>query len=143
MRRFVIAAFLILVASPLFAHVTVRPRESRAGQVENYTVRVPTEGSVATTSVELEVPDGVEILAVPSGPGFEVQTRRDSGRIVSITWIRRIEPKASSEFGFNARNPQAGPLVWKAHQRFADQSEAHWVGVVGDPRPASVTTLAR
>ena len=57
MRRFsVMAAMLVLVPAWTFAHVGVRPREAKPGGDEKYTVRVPTEGQVATTSVFLEYP---------------------------------------------------------------------------------------
>ncbi len=46
------------------AHVTVWPRESRTGAYEKYVVRVPTEGTVATQSVELRVPANVDIVSI-------------------------------------------------------------------------------
>jgi hypothetical protein len=55
---------------------------------------------------------------------------------------RVIPPKARGEFAFVARNPTAaGPVLWKARQRFADGTSADWVGVEGDRRPAFVTTV--
>jgi uncharacterized protein YcnI len=117
------------------------PRESTAGATERYTVRVPTEGQVTTTSVELEVPPGVTIIEVVAGSGFTFDTRREGERIVAITWKQDIPPGARSEFVFLARNPASGQIAWKARQRFADGTSADWVGVEGDRRPASVTRL--
>ena len=52
MKRHLLAAVILLtVPSLALAHVSVRPRESKAGAEERYTVRVPTEGAVATTHV--------------------------------------------------------------------------------------------
>lgn len=56
------AAIVLALPHAAMAHVTVRPRESHAGAEERYFVRVPTEGAVATTSVHLEVPEGVTVL---------------------------------------------------------------------------------
>ena len=56
-----VGLFAIACASVASAHVSVWPRESRAGVSEKYTVRVPTEGKVATTKAELRVPEGVAI----------------------------------------------------------------------------------
>jgi uncharacterized protein YcnI len=43
---------LVLAGPALaFAHVSVRPRESTPGVEEWYTIRVPTEGNVATSHV--------------------------------------------------------------------------------------------
>lgn len=141
MRTIAIAACVLFAASVLQAHVTVLPRESRAGMEERYTIRVPTEGQVTTTSVELEVPSGVVITEVVSGEGYTVVTRRERDRIVAITWKKDIPPRQSGEFVFIARNPNATELAWKAHQRFADGTSADWTGVEGDRRPASVTKL--
>jgi uncharacterized protein YcnI len=75
---------IILFASIAQAHVRVQPAESRIGAHESYTVRVPTEGSVATTFVELEVPDTVSVLSVN-----QAETKKTNGHISSILW--RVE----------------------------------------------------
>jgi uncharacterized protein YcnI len=121
--------------------VTVAPRESQAGAEQRYTIRVPTEGQVATTSVELEVPPAMTIVEVVKGEGYTFETRREGSRIVAITWQRNIPPKETAEFVFVARNPNAAQVSWKARQRFADGTSADWVGVEGDRRPAAVTKL--
>lgn len=141
MRIAAITAFVVLAASTLSAHVTVAPRESQAGAEQQYTVRVPTEGQVATVAVELEVPPNMEIVEVVQGEGYTFETKRDGGRIVSITWKRDIPPRQTAEFVFTARNPKSEQVAWKAHQRFADGTSADWVGVEGDRRPAAVTKL--
>lgn len=143
MRGGIIAGVVMVAASNVSAHVTVVPRESQAGAEQRYTVRVPTEGQVATTSVELDVPPGMTITEVVSGAGYTYDVRREGGRIVAITWTREIPPKQSGEFVFVARNPNGGQVAWKARQRFADGTSADWIGVEGDRRPASVTTLSR
>lgn len=141
MRAAIIALSLVVTASVVSAHVTVVPRESQAGAVERYTIRVPTEGQVTTTSVELEVPADVTITEVVAGSGYTFEARREGDRIVAITWKQEIPPKGVGQFVFLARNPRTGPIRWKARQRFADGTSADWVGVEGDRRPASVTQL--
>ena len=141
MRNAALAVCLLLLAAALDAHVTVQPRESPAGMEQRYTVRVPTEGEVATTSVELEIPTGVVVRDVVPGDGYSFEIRRAGDRIVAITWKREIPPKQSAEFPFVASNPNVAELAWKAHQRFDDGTSADWVGVEGDRRPASVTKL--
>ena len=141
MRNSFLAVFVVLAGSALHAHVTVLPRESPAGMEQRYTVRVPTEGQVATTSVELEIPAGVLVREVVPGDGYTFDVRHDGDRIVAITWKREIPPKQSAEFVFVALNPKTAEVAWKARQRFADGTSADWVGVVGDRRPASVTKL--
>jgi uncharacterized protein YcnI/ketosteroid isomerase-like protein len=142
MRRLVTIGALVLAAPVLaFAHVSVRPRESKPGVEERYTVRVPTEGTVPTTHVLLEIPDGVMVLEVLPHEGATFETAKQGDRISTITWKKAIAPKAVAEFVFRARNPGSGDIVWKAHQHFADGTAADWVGVAGEKRPASVTKL--
>ena len=140
-RNGVLAIVLLAATAGLQAHVTVWPRQSTAGTSERYTIRVPTEGQVTTTAVELEVPADVTITGVLAGSGFTYDARREGDRIVAITWKQDIKAGEVGEFVFFARNPQAAQIAWKARQRFADGTSADWVGVVGDRRPASITTL--
>jgi uncharacterized protein YcnI len=117
------------------------PRESAAGAEQLYTVRVPTEGTVSSVMLELDIPDGVHVMQVMPGEGFTFDVKKDGSRIVSITWKREIKPKEFALFTFTAHNPQSGTLQWKAHQTFADGSTRHWVGERGTKEPASVTTI--
>jgi uncharacterized protein YcnI len=136
------AGVLLCSLATVHAHVIVTPRESAPGAQQNYTVRVPTEGTVSTTSLELEVPAGLHVMEVASGDGFTFEVKKDNDRIVSITWKREIKPKEIALFTFTAHNPQSGILQWKAHQTFADGSMRHWVGERGTKAdPASVTTI--
>lgn len=132
----------LLVATAAQAHVSVRPRESKLGATEHYIVRVPTEGKVATTSVEVEVPQGVMVESVEPADGVTSEMKREGGRVVSITWTVTIDPGANREFSFTAKNPTEGTeIVWKAHQRYADGTSSEWVGAPGTRQPAPVTML--
>jgi uncharacterized protein YcnI len=124
------------------AHVTVWPRMSTSGGFEKYVVRVPTEGQIATTSVELAIPNGVTFVSVGVAVGHQYQLMKSGDRVVSIVWTSKIGPGEFAEFSFMARNPKEGKeLVWKAVQTFADGSKTEWAGKAGDKRPASVTKL--
>lgn len=143
MKRYLSAVLIVLAVPALAAaHVTVRPRESRAGVEERYTVRVPTEGSVATLQVVLEIPTGVMVLEIIPHDGATFATTKQGDRITAITWKKEIAPKASADFVFRAMNPSAGDIVWKAHQHFTDGSISHWAGGAGEKNPASVTKLS-
>ena len=143
MRRFITGLALIIAsASPAGAHVTVRPRESVAGAVETYTVRVPTEGQAATTHVDLDIPPDLTVVEVPPAAGVVIETSVEGGRITRITWRKEVPPKASAEFVFRARNPAAGTLIWKARQHLADGATEYWTGTPDGRRPAARTTIA-
>jgi uncharacterized protein YcnI len=135
-----IVAFVAI--SSAHAHVTVWPRESRTGANEKYTVRVPTEGKVATASIELELPAQTTFLSVAVPAGYTYELKKMNDRVVGIVWTMQIKAGEFAEFEFMARNPKDGKqLVWKAVQRFADGSSTQWVGPAGDKHPASVTNL--
>ena len=142
MRTAVLAVACLACASVVSAHVTVWPQESKAGASERYTVRAPTEGKVATSSIELEVPPEMRVTGVLVGSGFTYELRRDGDRIVAVSWKQEIGPGEVAEFVFFALNPKATQVSWKVHQRFVDGTSADWVGVEGDRRPAAVTRLA-
>lgn len=133
---------LVLTASVAQAHVSVRPRESKPGATEKYIVRVPTEGKVATASVEVDIPPGVMVESVEPMDGVKADTKQEGGRIVSITWTVAIEPGGNREFTFTAKNPSEGTeIAWKAHQRYGDGTSSEWVGAAGTRQPAPVTKL--
>ena len=80
MKRHIAAAFVCLALSlvVLDAHVVVTPRESAAGAEQIYTVRVPTEGTVSSMSLELEIPAGMHVMQVTPRRGLHL--RREEGR---------------------------------------------------------------
>jgi uncharacterized protein YcnI len=144
MTRRVIAttALVLLSATAAYAHIAVRPREAKVGATETYTMRVPTEGKVATTSVELEVPDGVTIVTI-DGPAGRAAQRMSGDRVTAVTWKVDIPPAQSQELTFVAKNPGSGSeIVWKVHQRYSDGTSSDWIESAGGRRPAPVTKLA-
>ena len=59
MRRLPALVFAFaLVGGAAYAHIMVSPPESKAGATQNYELRVHNEAKIATTSLELEIPEG-------------------------------------------------------------------------------------
>lgn len=138
----VFASLTLLVPASAYAHITIAPLTSRAGATEKYTLRVPTEGKVATVAAELEIPEGmiVEAVAIPAGWKYEVKRKDD--RIVAITWMMNIPPAEFAEFAFVARNPRdQKEIVWTLRQRFADGTVSDWTKGPNGIRPTAKTTL--
>jgi uncharacterized protein YcnI len=94
------------------AHGSVRPRESKSGAEERYTVRVPTEGTVATTHVRLEIPSDVVVLEVVPAEGATFETARAGERVTSITWKK--ESGGNDMGDSNARMVDLGQLWMRA-----------------------------
>ena len=142
MRIFSFASVVLLLAAPALAHVGVTPRESKLGASETYTLRVPSEGGRTTTSVTLDVPDGVTITSVLAPEGTTHDEEREAVRIVSVTWTIEINADASAELSFVAENPPEGvAIAWKVHQRYSDGMVSDWIGPAGSRAPSPVTKL--
>ena len=90
------------------AHVRVQPTESQPGAKQVYTVRVPTEGKVATTAVVLEVPDGVSVVSA-QGPA---KLTKAAGKTVSITWKAEIPPGVFEMFELQGLGPKKIKALW-------------------------------
>ena len=127
-----------------YAHVSITPRASTHGATEKYTVRIPSEGKVATVAAELEVPEGVIVEVLQSPAGWTHDVKRADDRIVAVTWKVNVPPGEFIEVGFVARNPRQGErIVWTLRQRFADGTVTDWtVDPKGAVRPTAVTRLA-
>jgi uncharacterized protein YcnI len=138
----VVTALLVL-PTVAQAHVSITPRQSTTGATEKYTVRIPTEGKVATTAAELDVPEGVLVETLQAPAGWKYEVKRADDRIVSIVWQADVKPGEFIEVAFVARNPRSGErIVWKLRQRFADGTVTDWtLAPNGSIRPTAVTQL--
>ena len=140
-RTFGFVFAVLAMASVASAHVTLQPRESAPGETVTYTVRVPTEGTVPTTGIELEIPDAVTVVSV-DGPAEAYEVKKSGDRIISIAWKTDIQPKQFKTFTFVAKNPTTpSEISWKAHQQFADGTMSDWIEPAGGKRPAARTKV--
>jgi len=141
--RVVVGAVALSLPVVVQAHVSITPRQSTTGATEKYTVRIPTEGKVATTAAELDVPEGVIVETLQAPAGWKYEVKRADDRIVSIVWQADVKPGEFIEVAFVARNPRSGSrIVWKLRQRFADGTVTDWTtGPNGQTRPTAVTDL--
>lgn len=145
MHHFLAVLGSLLVSSAL-AHAVVRTdtggTESRTGSFETYRLQVPVEKDVATTEIRLIVPAGVRVSTFQPVPGWTRQVEKNaSGVITAVIWRGRLQPEEFQRFLFSARNPaDAGTLVWKVQQRYADGSVVAWDDATPQT-PASRTTV--
>ncbi len=136
------AAVVLLCPLAVQAHVSITPRQSTHGATEKYTIRVPTEGKVATTAAEIEFPAGVIVEVVQAPMGWKYDLKRQDDRIVAMTITADVKPGEFIDVSFVARNPRQGTqIVWILRQKFADGTVTDWtVGPTGT-RPTAVTRL--
>lgn len=149
MKRWTIIgiALFFLAVQGAYAHVTVLPGETAQGRHEVFTIRVPNERDTSTVQVELAFSDQVEIGRVQPLAGWSYEWKRnEAGDNVGIVWSAEGEGIRAEEFGeFRIQGrvaDQAGEIVWKAYQTYADGTVVEWTGAPGSDQPASVTKVA-
>lgn len=137
------AAAILIVPSMTLAHVSITPRTSTHGATEKYTVRIPSEGRVATIAAEMDVPEGVIIEVLQSPAGWRHEVKRADDRIAAVTWHVNVPPGEFVDVAFVARNPRQGTrIVWILRQKFADGTMTDWtIDPKGATRPTAVTQL--
>jgi uncharacterized protein YcnI len=133
----------LLSPSVAEAHTTISPRQSIAGAMEKYTVRVPAENQVMSKGAEVEVPEGVTVANFATPAGWTYEVKRQDGRIVAIRWRMDIKPGEFAEFSFVARNPQnAGQLTWKLREFFADGTVTDFTNGPDGIYPGAIVKLS-
>ena len=137
------AAVVLLFPVAVHAHVSITPRQSASGATEKYTIRIPTEGKVATTGADIEFPAGVIVETIQAPAGWKYEVKRQDDRIVSMTIQADVKPGEFIEVAFVARNPRSGDrIVWTLRQRFVDGTVTDWTTAPnGTVRPTAVTQL--
>jgi uncharacterized protein YcnI len=139
------AVWLLVLASPVSAHVLVWPSESPAGASQRYGIVVPGEKAVPTVRLEVQFPRLLRVEALETRPGWRVSMQRDSGgRIIAATWEgEAVGADQFVEFGVLAQNPdQPAQLTWTMIQTYADASEVQWNAPSGSEFPAPVTRIS-
>lgn len=142
--RVVVALLGIFVcASAVQAHMVVVPPQSQAGGWERYSVLVPTEKASPTVKIEVRLPNGMDVIAVESKPGWQGRYEPFPIGAARVTWEGgRIPPDEFVSFEFLAWNPKVASTVqWQATQWYEDGSSDRWGGPGGDADHASRTTL--
>ena len=139
-----VLVMVLVVPTLVQAHVSITPRASTHGATEKYTVRIPSEGKVATLAAEMEVPEGVIIEVLQSPMGWKHEVKRAQDRIVAVTWNVNVPPGEFIDVAFVARNPRQGTrILWTLRQRFADGTVTDWtLDPKGQPRPTAITQLS-
>jgi uncharacterized protein YcnI len=140
---FVAAGALLVLGNIAEAHTTISPRQSIAGAMEKYTVRVPAEGQMTAKGAEVEVPEGVTVANFATPAGWTYEVKRQDGRVAAIRWRMDIKPGEFAEFSFVARNPQnAGQLIWKLREFFADGTVTDYTNGPDGLYPGAVVKLS-
>jgi uncharacterized protein YcnI len=137
---------LVLAASAattLSAHIMISPTQSKTGATQKYEVRVHNEAKVAATSIDLTIPDGVEVTDVAKPATGTFTTKKSGDRITTITWTVEVAPAKYLALPFTAKNPADGAeLHWNLREHLADGSTVDWTDKPGAKEKGPVTKLS-
>lgn len=125
-------AYALVAVVPALAHVTVKPGEVATATYQVFTVSVPNEKDVSTTSVKLLIPEDITSVTPTKKPGWNITTEKsgsgDDSRDTAISWTDGdIADGLRDEFTFSAKTPSSPTeLKWKAYQTYADGTVVSW-----------------
>lgn len=137
MKRIIvlIAAFAAALVSVAIAsaHARVSPAVSVSGELQLYSLAVPTEKeNLTTTKIVLTVPKGFGIDSFVPSPGWQ-RTSKDQ----TVTWTGGATPtEEDSFFEFLAQPAHAGTYTFQVQQTYSDGSVVNWSGSESSDAPA-------
>lgn len=143
--RAVALAVIAVLAVPALAlgHARVSPAVSVSGQLQLYSLAVPTEKAGATTSkIVLTVPSGFGIDSfVPPPLGWHQQVKStgsgDNAIVQQVTWTGGRTPTGEdSLFQFLAQPSSPHDYTFRVQQTYSDGSIVDWSGSESSAAPA-------
>jgi uncharacterized protein YcnI len=153
-RSLAIAALFVVgaLAAPAVAlgHARVSPAVSISGQLQLYSLAVPTEKSkLKTTKIVMTVPSGFSIDSfVPPPPGWRRTLRQtgsgDNAVIQKVTWRGGHTPTGEdSLFQFLAQPADAKTYTFRVQQTYSDGSIVDWAGSESSAAPAPTIAVKK
>jgi uncharacterized protein YcnI len=140
---FAVAGVLLVAPALAFAHPRISPAVSLSGELQLYSLVVPTEKEGLTTSkIVLTVPSGFGIDSfVPPPTGWTQQVQQtgsgDSAVVTKVTWTGGKTPTGEdSLFQFLAQPDSAKTYTFQVQQTYSDGSIVNWAGSESSDSPA-------
>jgi len=132
------ALLALVLAAGASAHARVSPAVSVSGELQLYSLAVPTEKENLTTkSVELTLPKGFSIDSFVPNPGW---TR--SSTDTSVTWTGGSTPtEEDSLFQFLAQPAKSGTYTFDVKQTYSDGSVVEWSDPESGEDPAPTISV--
>lgn len=133
----------LLMASPSFAHVSVKPVQVGVAQYNDFVISVPNEETTPTVQLRLVVPEGLKNVTPNVKPGWNIQVKKsgdgDSATVSEIMWTGGNIPVGQrDQFTFSAQTPsKEAVLVWKAYQTYGDGDTVAWENDPSKIKPAA------
>ena len=127
-----VSVMALAFSSTASAHVVVKPAEVISAGFQTFTIGVPNEKDISTTSVKLIIPDGLKYVQPTQKEGWRIDIESEGAgldaTVKSITWSgNEVMPGFRDDFTFSGQVPEnATTLQWKAYQTYADGTVVSW-----------------
>jgi periplasmic copper chaperone A len=129
------AAILIVMAAPAHAHVEVSTEEAPAGGEVAFDFLVGHGcDESGTTSLSVQMPDGVAEVAPEDEPGWSLTTKESGENVTEVTWTARgkpLDPHHLGRFGISLALPdgQPGDAVYFPTIQRCEQGVTRWIQI--------------
>jgi uncharacterized protein len=140
---------VLAIPAVALAHARVSPAVSLSGELQLYSLAVPTEKSNATTTkIVLTVPDGFGIDSFVPPPTGWTQSVKSTGSgedsvVQQVTWTGGRTPTGEdSMFQFLAQPSKPGTYTFHVQQTYSDGSIVDWTGPESGESPAPTIEAA-
>lgn len=126
------AVVMLSMATVVKAHVSVKPAQVGIGAFQTFTVGVPNEKEVPTTSLRLVIPEGLNYVTPNVKPGWIISVKKsgegEEAKVTEISWTGGSIPAGQrDEFNFSAQTPKENSeLKWKAYQTYQTGEIVAW-----------------
>jgi uncharacterized protein YcnI len=123
---------ILLITTPVFAHVVVKPNQVGAAAYQTFTIGVPNEKDIPTIKMRLVIPEGLEAVSPNVKPGWTITMKKtgegEAAKITEIEWSEGSIPEGQrDEFLFSAKTPAKETAInWKAYQTYEDGTVVSW-----------------
>jgi len=135
-RLLVIGIFVSIISLttsvPASAHVVVKPAEVVTAGFQTFTIGVPNEKDIATTSIKLTIPEGLKYVQPTQKEGWQIDIESEGNGldavVKSITWSgNEVKAGFRDDFTFSGQVPEkTTDLQWKAYQTYSDGTVVSW-----------------
>jgi uncharacterized protein YcnI len=132
----------LVTAASAIAHARVSPAVSLSGELQQYSLAVPTEKEGATTTkIVLTLPSGFSIDSFTPSPGWQRQVQQtgsgEDAVIQKVTWTGGRTPTGEdSTFWFLGQPAKSGTYTFGVEQTYSDGSIVNWDGSASSENPA-------
>jgi uncharacterized protein YcnI len=132
----------LVLAGAASAHARLSPAVSLSGELQLYSLAIPTEKQgLTTTKVVMTVPQGFGIDSFVASPGWlrHVQSSGsgDNAVVQQVTWAGGHTPTGEdSLFQFLAQPANSGSYTFHVRQTYSDGSIVDWSGPESADAPA-------